>query len=85
MTAGDSIGDIESQTNILSYVVFIVIRMFNLSTMSICIVIMHKFCGSCMGFFIMFNNVVSFMFRIMSRVGKGLFIPLHTLTCIFMT
>ena len=26
----------------------IIIRMFNLSTLSICVVIMHKFCGSCM-------------------------------------
>ena len=29
--------------------------------------------------------VVSFMVQIMNEVGKGLFIPLHTLTCICMT
>ena len=61
----------------------IVIRMFNLSTVSIYVVIMHKFYGSCK--LIIFNNVLSFTFRVMSRVGKSLFIPSHTLTCIFMT
>ena len=30
--------------------------------------------------FITFNNVLPFTFWVMSRVGKGLFIPSHTLT-----
>ena len=29
--------------------------------------------------------VVSFMIQIMNEIGKGLFIPSHTFTCIFMT
>ena len=61
----------------------IVIRMLNLSIMSLYVVIMHKFYGSCV-VFITFNNVLSFTFWVMSRVGKGLFIPSHILTCIFM-
>ena len=32
--------------------------------------------------FITFNDVLSFTFRVMSRVGKGLCIPSHTLTII---
>ena len=61
----------------------IVIRMFNLSIVSFGVVIMYKFCGAHIVF--TFHNMLSFTFRVMSRVGKGLCIPLHTLTCIFMT
>ena len=62
---------------------YIIIRMFNLSIVSLYVVIMHKFCGACVVF--IFNNVLSFIFRVMSRVGKDLCILLHTLTRIFMT
>ena len=44
------LGTLESQTNILSYVVFVVFRMLNLSVVSICVVIMHIFCDLFMAF-----------------------------------
>ena len=63
------LGMLESQTNILSYVVFVVFRMLNLSIVPICIVIMHIFFVIYLWYFhIMFNNVVSFMVRIVNGV-----------------
>ena len=62
---------------------FIVFRMLNLSIVSFGVVIMHKFCGARVVF--TFNIMLSFTFWVISRVGKGLCIPSHTLTCIFIT
>ena len=63
------LGTLESQTNILSYVVFVVFCMLNLSVVSIYVVIMHIFFVICLWHFhIMFNNVVSFMVRIVNGV-----------------
>ena len=62
------------------------ICMLNLYAMIICVVIMHIFCDLFMtpSYYVLII-VVSFMVRIMNGVGKGLFIPLHTLTRICMT
>ena len=63
---------------------FIVFRMLNLSIVSFDVVIMHKFCSARV-VFVAFNIMLSVTFWVMSRVGKGLCIPSHTLTCIFIT
>ena len=64
----------------------IVICMLNLSTMVICVIIMHIFCDLIMAsLYYVLIIVVSFMVQIMNGVDKGLFIPSYTLTCICMT
>ena len=62
------LGTLESQTNVLSYVIFVIFRMLNLSVVSIWAVIMHIFLICLWHFNIMFNNVVSFMVRILNGV-----------------
>ena len=57
----------------------IVIRMFNLSTVSICIVIMHKFCGTCM---FLLHSIMCCHLRFglwveSVKVSKGLCIHMH--------
>ena len=60
---------LESQTNILSYVVFVVFRMLNLSVVSILRYYnAYFFVIYLWHFHIMFNNVVLFMVRIVNGV-----------------
>ena len=64
---------------------FIAIRMLNLSVAFICVVIMHNSVFYFWHLLVMFNNMVLFTVRIMNGVGKGSFIPSHTLTRICIT
>ena len=67
--------------HMLSLILFFACLIYRLS---FDVVIMHKFCGARVVFFA-FDIMLSFTFWVMSRVGKGLCIPSHTLTCIFIT
>ena len=66
---------------------FVVIRMLNLSVVFICVIIMHIFLYDLFTAFLYYVSIIVFLFGILivKGVGKGSFIPSHTLTCIFMT